>query len=123
MAFFRDLNYLKQDSGPIVEDVADIYQAIYTLFGTKKGSRVFRPTYGANLSRYLFEPCDEMTARSMMYDIASAISEETRVVLNTSESYVIPDPVNRQFVILLKFDVPGFSDYEKTLTLTFKQRD
>lgn len=123
MAFFKDLNYLKPTSGPLLEDIPDVYQAIYTLFGTKKGSRLFRPTYGANLSRYLFEPCDEITARSMMYDIMTAIKEEPRVTLNTSSSYVTPDPVNRQFLITLKFTVNGFSSYEQTLTLTFKQRD
>ena len=123
MAFFKDLNYLKPTSGQLLEDIPDVYQAIYTLFGTKKGSRLFRPTYGANLSRYLFEPCDEITARSMMYDIMTAIKEEPRVTLNASSSYVTPDPVNRQFLITLKFTVNGFSSYEQTLTLTFKQRD
>lgn len=123
MAFFSDLNYLKPSAGSIIEDVADIYQAIYTLFATKKGSRLFRPNYGANLERYLFEPCDEITARSMMYDIMEGIKEEPRVSLNSSQSSVVPDPVNRQFIITLKFDIPGFSNYEKTLTLTFKQKD
>ena len=61
MAFFSDLNYLKPSAGQLLEDIPDVYQAIYTLFATKKGSRIFRPTYGANLSRYLFEPCDEIT--------------------------------------------------------------
>ena len=123
MAFFSDLNYIKPEKGAILEDIPDIYQAVYTLFGTKKGSRVFKPTYGANLSRYLFEPCDEITARSMMYDIVEALKEEPRVVLDMSGSYVTPDPVNRQFFIVLKFDIPGFSNYEKTLTLTFKQKE
>ena len=93
-------------------------QAIYTLFSTKKGTRVFRPNYGANLSRYLFEPCDEITARSMMY----ALKEEPRVVLNMSESYVTPDPVNRRFIITLKFSIAGVSNYERTFTLTFDQQ-
>lgn len=121
--FFSDLNYIKPTAGPVLEDVADIYQAIYTLFATKKGTRIFRPTYGANLSRYLFEPCDEETARSMMYDIMEAIKEEPRVTLNLGESFVTPDPINRQFLITLKFDIPGFSDYERTINLTFKQRE
>lgn len=123
MTFFSDLNYIKPERGPILEDIPDIYQAVYTLFGTKKGSRIFRPTYGANLSKYLFEPCDELTARSMMYDIMEALKEEPRVTLDSSGSYVTPDPTNSQFFIVLKFDIPGFSDYEKTLTLTFKQKE
>jgi len=123
MAFFSDLNYLKPQGAPILEDIKCIYQAIYTLFATKRGSRLFHPTYGANLSRYLFEPCDEITARSMMYDIIESLKSEPRVTLNTSLSNVYPDPVNRQFIIVLKFDIPGFSDYERTLTLTFKQKE
>lgn len=122
MAFFSDLNYIKPSAGQMLEDVPDIYQAIYTLFGTKKGTRVFRPTYGANLSRYLFEPCDEITARSMMYDIMEAIKEEPRVTLNASSSYVTPDPINSRFIITLKFTINGFSDYEKTLQLEFYQK-
>ena len=122
MAFFSDLNYLKPSAGQLLEDIPDVYQAIYTLFATKKGSRIFRPTYGANLSRYLFEPCDEITARSMMYDIMEAIKEEPRVTLNASASYVTPDPVNRRMLITLKFTVNGFSDYERTLQLEFEQK-
>lgn len=122
MTFFRDLNYIQPEKGQMLEDIPDVFQAIYTLFGTKKGTRIFRPNYGANLSRYLFEPCDEITARSMMYDITEGIKEEPRVELNTSESYVTPDPINRQFYIFLKFRVLGFSDYERTMALTFKQK-
>ena len=122
VAFYSDLNYIKPSAGQILEDVPDVYQAIYTLFGTKKGTRVFRPTYGANLGRYLFEPCDEITARSMMYDIMEAIKEEPRVTLNASASSVVPDPLNYRFIITLKFQINGFSDYEKTLQLEFNQR-
>lgn len=121
MAFFTDLNYLKPSKGPILEDMDDIYQAIYSLFGTKPGQRLFRPTWGGNLSRYQFEPCDEITAKSMMYDITETLKDEPRVTLNTAGSFVQPDPVNSQFLIQLKFDTPGFSAYEKTISLTFKQ--
>lgn len=121
MSFFSDLNYIKPERGSLLEDVDAIYQAIYSIFGTKAGTRLFRPTWGGNLSKYLFEPCDEITARSMFYDIVETLKEEPRVELNTSESYVTPDPVNSQFLIQLKFKVLGFSDYERTLTLNFKQ--
>ena len=122
MAFYTDLNYLKPTSNSILEDVSDVYQAVYTLFSTKRGSRIFRPTYGAHLGRYLFEPCDEITARSMLYDIVEALKEEPRVILDTSKTFVTPDPQNYQFIITLAFTIPGFSDSEKTLSLTFKQR-
>ena len=121
MAFYSDLNYIKPEKGPILEDLAAIYQAVYTIFKTTPGERLFHPTWGGCLDRYKFEPCDEITARSMFYDITEALKQEPRVDLDTSKSYVIPDPVNSQFFIQLKFNAPGFSDYESTLSLTFKQ--
>ena len=120
--FFKDLNYLKVTSEykDILEDVSDVFQAVYTLFKTKKGSRLFRPNYGANLSRYMFEPCDEFTARSIMYDITEAIKEEPRVSLN-SESYVVADPENRRFIIHLVLDIQGFTQ-PQTLNLVLEQK-
>ena len=42
MAFFSDLNYLKPKKGPVLEDIDAVYQAIYTLFGTKPGQRLWK---------------------------------------------------------------------------------
>lgn len=121
MAFFSDLNYLKPQKGPILTDIDAIYQAIYSIFGTCTGERLFNPTWGGKLTKYLYEPCDKMTARSMYYDIVQTLQDEPRVSLDASRSSVTPDPINSQFFILLKFDVPGFSDYESTISLTYKQ--
>ena len=120
MATFSDLNYLKPTAGAIIEDEADLYQALYTRFSTKKCTRLFRPSFGGNLSRYLFEPCDEYTARSMMYDIIEELKEEPRVELNTAKSSVTPDPENHCFYILLCFTRTG-SNVERSITLTFEQ--
>lgn len=121
MAFYSDLNYLKPQKGPILEDIDAIYQAIYSIFGTLPGERLFHPTWGGKLSRYLFEPCDKLTARSMYYDIIQTLKDEPRVSLNTSKSSVTPDPINSQFLIVLTFDTPGFSNYESTISLSYKQ--
>lgn len=121
MAYYSDLNYLKPKKGPMLEDTDAIYQAVYTLLGTKPGERLFRPSWGGSLSRYLYEPCDELTSRSMMYDIIQTLQDEPRIVLNQSSSFVQADPENSQFLIQLCFSIAGFSDYEKTITLTYKQ--
>ena len=57
----------------------------------------------------------------MLYDITTTLKEESRVSLDMSGTFVQPDPVNSQFLIQIKLDIPGFSDYEKTISLTFKQ--
>ena len=123
--FYSDINYLslKTNSASILEDEADVYQAIYTLFATKRGTRVFRPNYGANLSKYLFDPCDEITASNILYDVKSALKEEPRIELDTAETRVIPDPVNRKFLIYLSFTIPKLSTQKKNITLTYKQQN
>lgn len=120
MAVWKDLNYLKLENESIIEDVPDVYQAIYTIFKTKKGSRVFNPEFGADLSRYLYEPCDEITARNMMYDITVSLDQEPRVILDSTQSSVVPDPVNSKMIIVLALKVPGVSSDTKILTFTYK---
>lgn len=122
MAYFSDLNYLKPQKGPLLINIGAIYQAIYSIFGTKKGSRVFRPTWGGKLDKYLFEPCDEQTARSMLYDILEILEELPMVQLDMTQTFVRPDPINSAFIIVLKLDLPGFTEYEKTLTFVFNQK-
>lgn len=122
MSFYSDLNYLKPSKGELLEDMDAILQEVYTILSTKPGQRVFRPTWGGSLYRYLFEPCDELTARSMLYDITEALRESPRIVFNQAESKITPDPNNRAFELELHIQAAGFSNYEKTLNLTFKQQ-
>ena len=120
MALWKDLNYLKLENESILEDIPDVYQAIYSIFKTKKGSRVFNPEFGADLSRYLYEPCDEITARNMMYDITVSLNQEPRVQLDSSQSSVVPDPTANTMIIVLALNVPGVSTDTKILTFTYK---
>lgn len=123
MSFYSDLNYLKPQKGEILEDVDAIYQSIYSILGTKPGSRLFRPTWGGNLSRYLFEPCDELTADSMLYDISQTLQDEPRIKLDETKTNITPVPEKNEFQICLVFIILGFSDTERTLNLTFSQRN
>ena len=122
MSFYSDLNYLKPQKGEILEDVDAIYQSIYSILGTKPGSRLFRPTWGGNLSKYLFEPCDELTADSMFYDIMQTLRDEPRIEIDESQTSIIPVPEDSEFQITLVFNIRGFSGTAKTLNLTFSQR-
>ena len=123
MVLYSDLNYIKPSIGDTVYDIHSVFQAIFTLLGTRRGERVFRPNYGATLTNYLFEPCDELTARSILYEISSTMALEPRVQFNLAKSSVIPVPDKQMFVMTLVFTILGFSDTEKTLTLTLKQKE
>lgn len=123
MALYSDLNYIKPSIGDRVYDIDSVFQSIFSIIGTKKGERVFRPTFGMNLNSYLFEPCDEITARSILYDISNTMEQEPRVSFNTSKSSVIPVPADKLFIITIVFNILGFSNIEKSLNLVLKQKD
>jgi phage baseplate assembly protein W len=123
MTLYSDLNYIKPSIGDRVYDIDSVFQSIFSIIGTKKGERVFRPTFGMNLTSYLFEPCDEITARSILYDISNTMEQEPRVSFNTSKSSVIPVPTEKLFIITIVFNILGFSNTEKSLNLVLKQKD
>ena len=123
MAIYSDLNYIKPSIGDRIYDVDAVFQSVFSIIGTKKGERVFRPTFGLSLGNYLFEPCDTYTARSILYDISNVLALEPRVKFNYSKSQVIPVPEQFMFVISLYFTVLGFSETEKSLNLVLKQKE
>ena len=123
MALYSDLNYIKPSIGDKVYDVDSVFQSIFSIIGTKKGERVFRPTLGLSLTSYLFEPCDELTARSILYDVSNVMAQEPRVKFNVNKSSVVPIPEEKLFIITIVFNVLGFSHTEKSLNLVLKQKD
>lgn len=123
MALYSDLNYIKPSIGDRVYDIDSVFQSIFSIIGTKKGERVFRPNFGLSLNNYIFEPCDELTARSILYDITNVMTQEPRVKFNVNKSSVIPVPEDKLFVITIVFNILGFSNTEKSLNLVLKQKD
>ena len=122
MAIYSDINYIDIKREPRITDIDDVYQAIYTLLTTRVGQRVFRPNYGSYLDNYLFEPCDEETANRILFDIITTITQEPRVQLNRSQTTVTPIPERNMFAIRIVFTVLGFSDTERSMTLTLKTK-
>lgn len=122
MALYSDLNYIKPSLGDRVYDIECVYQSIFSILGTKRGERVFRPGFGLGLNKYLFEPCDELTARSILYDISSIMDNEPRIKFDTTKSQVIPIPEKHMFLINVVFYILGFSETERSLNLVLKQK-
>lgn len=123
MALYSDINFIKPKLGPLVFDVNSVFESIYTILGTKKGERVFRPNFGMNLSEYLFEPCDDLTAASIFAELDNTISIDPRVNFNSSTSSVIPIPEERAFLVTITFSVLGFGNIEKSLNLILRQEN
>lgn len=123
MALYSDLNYIKPSLGDRVYDIDSIFQSIFTIIGTKKPERVFRPNFGMAMSSYLFEPCDEYTARSILYDLSNVMQWEPRIKFNSAKTTVIPVPEQNLFLITMWFTILGFSDTERSLNLVLKQKE
>ena len=62
---------------------ANVRECICTILRTIPGERVGRPTFGAGLDRYLFEPNTVATLRLIIEDVRSALSTwEPRIALD-----------------------------------------
>lgn len=77
--FHFDINPVTNDV-PIVADVKAIKQSVLNILLTNHGERPFKPTFGANLRSYLFEPVDNVTIVLIANQIKEAITNwEPRV--------------------------------------------
>lgn len=70
--FHFDINPITNDV-PIVADVKAIKQSVLNILLTNHGERPFKPTFGANLRSYLFEPVDNVTIVLIANQIKEAI--------------------------------------------------
>jgi uncharacterized protein len=62
----------------------DILQSLQILLSTALGERVMQPTYGCNLTDYVFEPLNAAIASSIKERIRTAILyHEPRILLNS----------------------------------------
>ena len=57
----------------MVEEAADVRQAILLLLSTRRGERVMRPDYGCDLHRLVFSPNDNTTAGLAIHYVRRAL--------------------------------------------------
>ena len=91
IAFYKDLGLdftphpVTGDVRPITNEVA-IKRSIMTLMKTKKGSRPFNPTYGCDISSYLFSYDPGFSEYNIKEELTRAINQfEPRVVVQGVE--------------------------------------
>ena len=109
--FFKDLP-LSFTVHPVTKDISmvkneeAVKSALRNLLKTPQGTRPFRPDYGVNLLRYLFEPATYATEVSINKEIAEAIQRfEPRVQLIAIESKV---KENAGIDVTIEYTVSGF---------------
>jgi phage baseplate assembly protein W len=124
--FFKDLP-LAFNVNPITKDVSfaknedAVKKSLLNLLRTPLGTRPFRPDFGVNLSRYLFEPADYETEVNINKEVAEAIKRfEPRVQLISIESKI---EENTGIKISIAYYIVGFSQQqivETTITTRVK---
>ena len=107
MSFNPQLN--KQEFLKDVEalyDLEAVKNSIVTAFTTIPGQKILNPTYGVNLTQYIFEPVDAFITMIIRDDIVTKLPDmEPRIeVVNVS---VVGDAETQTYNIELKIDVPS----------------
>lgn len=64
-------------------DIDLVKQDLLNTFNTLKGERVMLPNYGSNISRYVFEPFDDMTKLEVIEDATAVVASDPRVTLES----------------------------------------
>jgi phage baseplate assembly protein W len=90
------------------EDEAAIVNSIRNIFTTTPGEKILEPTFGLNLSQWLFQPLDEFTAREIGETILTGIEKyEPRVKVNNVNVDVEYD--QHQYTIKLVLTIPSLN--------------
>lgn len=120
MSIYSDINMFTANVNPRVIDFDSVAQSIYSILSTKKGERLFKPDFGCDIEKYLFEPCDDITSEKIYLEIYQAITRwDTRIILINSKSTVVANPENHSYTIKLIFKIAGLGDtyFDSTYTL------
>jgi len=86
-------------------DESAIMNSIKNIFNTSPGEKILNPTFGLNLSQWLFEPVSEFRAQEIGEAIFNGLSKwEPRV--NLKNVSVVADADNNQYQIKLAITIP-----------------
>lgn len=109
---YSDISLSYDKSGSpytMVYDEQSLNNAIVTILSTRRGSRVFRRTFGSNLTDLLFDPMNDSTATSIKFEIISAVEDwEPRIKLVSSK--VVPDYTNQLYYVELGYVIPALNN-------------
>lgn len=98
----------------ISEDVEAIKNSLFNLFTTMPGQKILNPTYGLNLTQYLFTGVTETNARIIGEAIAQGIVRfEPRI--NLLKLNIDTDYDNNQYNIFMAISIPSLSITELSL--------
>lgn len=91
-----------------VQNYNSIDQKIMFVIGTQKGSRKYRPLFGSDVLKYLFEPFDDVTAdwiqtytRVALEDPANGLTEDV-----TDINCSVFRSTNQDYLVIIQYRCP-----------------
>jgi phage baseplate assembly protein W len=120
--FLPDLNPHPQ-TGDIVRYVNEnaVKRSIRNLVRTNAGERLFAPTVGGNIDKFLFEPLDNITASSIKDQITQVISNhEPRCKLMSVD--VIPRTEIDGYIINVNYMIINSQTVQQTSITLYRVR-
>ena len=107
---FKDVNTLVNTQNNQSIDVSDeqaIQNSLYNLFSCQIGTRPWLPEYGTNLPKFIFEPCDNVTAIKIEQSLIESIQRwEPRIKLLKTTDIVSTLPTNDGFSVFVTYYIP-----------------
>lgn len=112
---YSDVN-MRAGSNPaeLVFNEKSVEQNILSIFETQVGSKWFRPTIGSNISRYLFEPIDMITAERIRFDMAQTLQDNGEFRVRFTLIEVLPDVLNEQYYVNIEYEAPELDQRKYT---------
>lgn len=108
---YSDLNQYKPSLKPVLNDIEAVYQALYNLFGTSSGERLFRPEIEGDVEDELFEFIDEDNTFSVLNLLIQKVERfEPRVIPDFQQSTVEITTDNNSYKLFLIFKVKGYGN-------------
>lgn len=104
---YSDIRQKEPYKQPLLYNIRSVHQSIMNILITSPGERLFLPTFGVGLRKYLFRFPTDDTEQDILDNIVSQITMwEKRVKVIENKSSVIFDEDNRTFFIKLVFNIP-----------------
>jgi phage baseplate assembly protein W len=104
---------------PVIKNDQAIKESVLNLLATNVGERPMIPEYGINLTRFLFEPIDDITADLMSFEIERGL-ERFEPRINNIEVEVIPNEEELSFSLTISFGI-AYSNSVETIEVDFKK--
>lgn len=97
----------------LLYNVEATFSEISNVLGIHVGEYWWEPTFGTNLKRYLFEPCDVITAGKIHVEVLNLIPYWIPYIELTPGTKVIADPDNATFEIVIEFKYKSKSEIHR----------